>query len=110
MLFAWLGFADCLGAGFWQLLRSWHSGQEHAVQGPGLAVSCAALVLALAGVWLLVFCLRIGKTVGSTQFFLFVSGMSADIYIYWSFLITHIDAIALCWFARLNSFSASWFF
>ena len=68
------------------------------------AVSCAALVLALACVWLPGFCLRIGKTVGSTQFFLFVSGMSADIYIYWSFLITHIDAIALCWFARLNSF------
>ena len=43
------------------------------------AVSCAALVLALACVWLPVFCLRIGKTVGSTQFFLFVSGMSADI-------------------------------
>ena len=53
---------------------------------------------------MLVFCLRIGKTVGSTQFFLFVSGMSADIYIYWSLLIIHIDAIALCWFARLNSF------
>ena len=66
------------------------------------AVSCAALVLALACVWLPVFCLRIGKTVGSTQFFLFVSGMSADIYIYWSLLIIHIDAIALCWFARLN--------
>ena len=34
--------------------------------------------------------------------FLSVSGMSADIYIYQSFLILHIDAIALCWFARLN--------
>ena len=72
--------------------------------GLGLAVDCAALVRASARVWLLMFCLRIGKTVGSTQFFLFVSGMSADIYIYWSLLIIHIDAIALCWFARLNSF------
>ena len=31
-----------------------------------------------------------------------VSGMSADIYIFWSSLIKHIDAIALCWFARFE--------
>ena len=34
-----------------------------------------------------------------------VSGMSADIYIFWSSLIKHIDAIALCWFARLSPWS-----
>ena len=85
------------------LFAVWHRGPGHAVYGPGPAVSCAALVLALVGVWLFVFCLRRGKNGGGIVVFLIVPGMSADIYMYRSMLIIHIGAIALCWFARLYS-------
>ena len=59
-----------------------------------LAVSCAALVLAVVHVWLSVSCLRRGKNGGVNIDLLIVSGMSADICIYWSSLAIHIDAIA----------------
>ena len=96
MHFHWYIYASitkCLTQSFYNFHR-WQSGPGHVVQGPRLAVSCAALVLAVVHVWLSVSCLRRGKNGGVNIDLLIVSGMSADICIYWSSLAIHIDAIA----------------